>query len=158
MILKEMIKKTFNNTDAYLFLCERGVLISPGFACDFCGANVNLERGKMRHGVDGRLRCGSRYCRVSYSLLNKSIFEGSKLNFSQICNTIWSYAYGFSVRQASIETGISTKQFSGYIKYLKQKKNLFTLLNIVVYNLMLMMSLKWTRPIFSLEKITWAES
>ncbi|KAG0421705.1 hypothetical protein DMUE_6269, partial [Dictyocoela muelleri] len=85
---------------------DNGILLSPGFSCDSCNSRVNFERGKRRHGFDGRFRCNSRNCRKSFSLLHKSVFSGNRLSFIQICDLIWNYTYGNTQREALKEADV----------------------------------------------------
>jgi hypothetical protein len=43
---------------------------------------MHLERGKVRHGINGRWRCSVRLCIKSKSLFEKAMFENSHLPIS----------------------------------------------------------------------------
>jgi hypothetical protein len=51
--------------------------------CPKCFNNMNVERGKFRHGVDAHFVCVKRACSYSKSIYTDTIFIGSKLPISK---------------------------------------------------------------------------
>lgn len=43
-----------------------GLINIPRRLCNVCGVNMNFERGKSRHSINGHLRCGKKIIENPY--------------------------------------------------------------------------------------------
>ena len=58
----ELITFTKTEEDTYAF-CMSNNLVKSLVICSHCNREIHFERGKIRHGVNERLRCSFRPCR-----------------------------------------------------------------------------------------------
>jgi hypothetical protein len=72
--------KTRTEEEAHIYAKELGLVCSSPPPCYGCGRQMNVERGKIRHVIDGRYGCGVKCCRKPESLFAHTIFDGTHLS------------------------------------------------------------------------------
>ncbi len=75
MTIFELAKRTADEQKSVEFAIEMGLININDQYCNKCGSKMNVERGKVRYGINGRYRCSKRTCSASKHLLKGSIFE-----------------------------------------------------------------------------------
>jgi transposase-like protein len=77
-----------------------GLLNLTSRQCPKCESTMNIERGKQRHGIDGRWRCGKVNCRKTLSLFTGSIFNGAHINVKAILRLAYCWCQSMNVNAA----------------------------------------------------------
>jgi hypothetical protein len=60
--------RTRTEEEAHIYAKELGLVRSSPPPCYGFGRQMNVERGKIMHDIDGRYRCGVKGCRKTESL------------------------------------------------------------------------------------------
>lgn len=119
-------KSSINDEFSYQTLKQLGILHEFNPTCTVCFTQTNIERGKRRHGFNGCFRCKNRSCRKRYSLLDGTIFENTRLSFSDISKLILNYFNKNSQKDISLETNIAISTINNFFSKFRKK---ITMLN-----------------------------
>ena len=109
MNIFELAKETESEASAIKFAIKIGLINLKPRLCEKCNCKMVVEKGKKRHGIDGRYRCINRQCRASSSLLKGSIFESCHLPISVLIRIIYFYAMGFKVTDCALHVNVQLK-------------------------------------------------
>lgn len=93
--LVEVIMRTTTDEDSYSLALELGLIKNQTFCC-VCGTGVGIEKGKRRHGIDGRFRCLNRNCRKCFSIFSNSIFHYTKLPLGTVIRIVYLHCLGIN--------------------------------------------------------------
>lgn len=114
--LSTIFEKTQNEIDAFEFAQNIGLINITNRICFVCGGNMNKERGKTRHSLNARLRCGKKTCRKTVNIYSESIFENIHLPVSKAIRCLYMYCSKYSYKNIAEELNIDRRTVSGFIK------------------------------------------
>jgi hypothetical protein len=98
--------RTRTEEEAYIYAKELGLVRSSPQPCYNYGRQMNVERGKIRHVIDGRYRCGVKGCRNSESLFAHTIFYRTHISISKCIRAL--YLNSLNLKTSKIAQEIST--------------------------------------------------
>ncbi len=96
--LSTIFERTNNELDAFEFAQVLGLINFSGHTCSLCAGKMNKERGKTRHCIDARLRCGKRTSRKTISIYTGSIFENVHIPISKLIRCLYLYCSGIAIK------------------------------------------------------------
>lgn len=99
MGLFELYDRCRTEESAFNVAIELGLINMNVKSC-LCGEIMKIEKGHVRHGIDGIWRCSKRSCRNTTSLFDNTIFYGMKVPISKAL-LIW-YMHGINMTNKSI--------------------------------------------------------
>jgi hypothetical protein len=126
MNLDYIYENTSDENKAFLFAINLRLIDISRRPCYNCGGNMNFERGKIRHSVNGRLRCGRKPCRKSLSIYVGTIFEDLQIPLSKALRSLYLYCSNFSFKNIGLELDLHQKTAA---KFIKKTLNIFNNLN-----------------------------
>jgi hypothetical protein len=98
--------RTRTEEEAYIYAKELGLVRSSPPPCYGFGRQINVERGKIRHVIDGRYGCGVKCCRKTKSLFAHTIFDGTHISISKCIRAL--YLNSLNLKTSKIAQEIST--------------------------------------------------
>jgi len=114
------ISKRTESEELTLSFCkELGLVISLPFPCHGCNMLMHVERGKIRHGVDGRWRCSTRSCRKTLPLYHRSIFNNLHFPISKAVRLMYLSGFNISSKLLSSELSLDRKWVFNFISKMK---------------------------------------
>jgi hypothetical protein len=109
--------------------------------CPKCNSTMNIERGKLRHGVDGKWKCGKVNFKKNFSHFASSIFNGAHINVKAILRLAYCWFQSMNVNaecphcEVNEETPTKWDNISCRIVILKVVyEKQFRLLNAVIFS------------------------
>ena len=122
----------------------------------FCGNILIFELGKIRHGVDGRWKCGVQTCRKSRSLWQNTIFHGSHLPIGQVIRIIYMCGvYVWDQLKQPFIQDVNLKLFVTGSEYFEESAFWLQPSVELKKQVVLIARLKWTKPTFLKENMLW---
>ena len=113
-ILTETPQKSFS------LAVDLGLINLERKTCNNCGALMNLEKGKKRHNIEGRWRCGKVVCRKSASIFENTIFHGSHVDISTILRLAYCWSQNYTIIESSLQCGVDEKTGGNWFKIFRR--------------------------------------
>lgn len=107
--------RTRTEEEAYEYAKELGLARRIPPLCSECGREMNIEKGKIRHGIDGRYRCGLKCCRKSMSLFADTIFESAHMPISKCIRAIYLKSMKLKTSQIAQELCTTRETISDFL-------------------------------------------
>jgi len=82
---------------------------------------MHLESGKVRHGINKRLRCNNKKCRKHEDPFKDTIFAGSKLAISSIIRIIATFVMRMKGQDAADQCNVSQNTIQYWFKNLTER-------------------------------------
>ncbi|MGL5708755.1 MAG: transposase [Aeromonas sp.] len=87
---------------------------------DNCNGFMNFEKGKIRHSLDGRFRCGSINCRKSISYSFGTLFFRKHISFKNFFDLLYSFCDSKGLETIHEQTDLSKTTICEYFSFFKR--------------------------------------
>lgn len=74
-----------------------------------CSSKMNLEKGKKRHNIDLRWRCGNSLCRKTKLVFQGTVFNGAHIKISELFKMLYLHCLEVSVADITNEINVNEK-------------------------------------------------
>lgn len=105
MNLFSLIAATNTEESSFELAVSLGLINISEKLC-ICGRAMHIERGKTRHGFNGRWRCSHRACRKSLSIFTGTVFAGNKLGITQVLRILYLHTMEVKTKHIAAEVGV----------------------------------------------------
>ena len=116
-----------DEASAFRFAVSLGLLNVSSVQCPRCASNMNVERGKVRHGVNALLVCVNRNCSHTRSIFKNTIFENKHQTVGSIIKVIYCWSISFAVRKAVSHCHMGSLSVCNWYKALRRLSILYYL-------------------------------
>lgn len=114
---RQLVKKTLTEMDALEYAIECNLINLDGFRCASCSTGImNIEKGKIRKGIDMRFRCNNRSCRKTESIYIGTIFHGMHIMLSQWFDLLYAFCEKKTQKETMAEALVAQKTVHDWFK------------------------------------------